>query len=56
MGGVLRKWTPLDKYVLTYLSSGVHLKISKFSDILLFVISARMFWRNLTKIGQIDTS
>ena len=28
-------------------------QISKFSDILSFVIIHRMFWRNLTKIGQI---
>ena len=28
-------------------------QISKFSDILSFAIIPRMFWRNLTKIGQI---
>ena len=31
-------------------------QISKFPDILLFVIIPGTFWRNLTKIGQIYTS
>ena len=37
-------------------ATGQIFQISKFPDILLFVIIPRMFWRNLTKIGQIYTS
>ena len=37
-------------------ATGQIFQISKFPDILLFVIIPGMFWRNLTKIGQIYTS
>ena len=34
-------------------TAGQIFQISKFPDTLSFVIIPRMFWRNLTKIGQI---
>ena len=34
--------------------SGQIFKIAQFSNTLSFVIIPEMFWRNLTKIGQID--
>ena len=35
-------------------AKGQILQISKFPDTLSFVIILGMFWRNLTKIGQIN--
>ena len=34
-------------------ATGQIFQLSKFPEALLFVIIPRMFWRNLTKIGQI---
>ena len=36
-------------------ATGQIFQISKFPDTLSFVINPLMFWRNLTKIGQIYT-
>ena len=44
MRGVLRKWTPQDKY-FEYQNFPTHFRLS---------LCLGMFWRNLTKIGHIS--